>query len=80
MVLGQFGYVCTQAEHFDIYESPGMSSSAIDLLTPSNSFLVIGGPQCADNQSWWQIETGWGTVGWVPETDSTGSYAICPQP
>ena len=80
MIPGLLGYVCTQAERFDIYESPGMLSSAIDVLTPGDYFLVVGEPQCMDNQSWWQIETGWGTVGWVPESDATGSYAICLRP
>jgi hypothetical protein len=80
MVSGLGGYMCAEVEHFDIYDAPGMSSSTIDVLTFGNHFLVVGEPQCADNQSWWQIETEWGAIGWLPEGDSVDSYSICPLP
>lgn len=79
MVSGQRGRVCTQTAYVDIRESAGMSSIAMDVITPGDGFIVIGGPQCADNQSWWQIETSWGTIGWVSEGgDAVDPYFICP--
>jgi hypothetical protein len=81
MVPGQLGYVCSQKDLVNIHDAPAKSSTAIDVLSPDNQFQVVGGPQCADNQSWWQIQTSWGTTGWVPEGgEAVNPYLICPLP
>jgi hypothetical protein len=79
MSVNQNGYVCTQKDRVNIRGVPNESSTAIDFMMPNNRFLIIGGPQCADSQSWWQIQTNWGTTGWVSEGgDETDPYFICP--
>jgi hypothetical protein len=81
MVVQQRGYACTKKDRVNIREAPKKSATAIDFLSPTDRFQVVAGPQCADKQSWWQIQTGWGTTGWVSEGgDATDPYFICPLP
>jgi hypothetical protein len=47
--------------------------SVIGLLLPGGQFDVVGGPQCADNRTWWLISydsTVGNTTGWIIEGDN----------
>jgi hypothetical protein len=47
--------------------------SVIGLLLPGGQFDVIGGPQCAENRTWWRISyysTVGNTTGWIIEGDN----------
>lgn len=34
--------------------------------------LVLDGPQCKDNETWWEVKTESSTIGWIREIDSAG--------
>lgn len=81
MVVGQRGYVCTVSDSVSLREEPGRSSSKITALTTGVYFTVIGGPSCADDWSWWQIQIDDGITGWISEGgDNIDPYYICPAP
>ncbi len=47
--------------------------SVIGLLLPGGQFDVVGGPQCADNRTWWRISYNsnvGNTTGWIIEGDN----------
>ena len=48
-------------------------------IDEGTQFSVIGGPQCADNFTWWQIRLDNGTTGWSAEGDAT-KYFMEPVP
>jgi hypothetical protein len=59
--------------------APKRSGSEMMQLSPGASFVVIGGPSCADNWSWWNVRLDNGTTGWISEGgDQTDPYFICP--
>ncbi len=81
MVVGQRGRVCTQSDAVLLRSSPWRSAGTIGPLRSGSEFKVLKGPSCADNWSWWQIQTGSGTVAWIAEGgDETDPYFICPLP
>lgn len=56
---------------------PTTSSAILRHLELGEEFLVIGGPVCADNYIWWQIEFGEYSGYWVAEGEE-GNYYIEP--
>jgi hypothetical protein len=71
-------YVCTQSERLVLRMQPGRDSSQIALLDPGTHLTVVGGPRCADDWSWWQVQTDVGETGWVAEGgDDVDPYFIC---
>ncbi len=48
-------------------------------IPPGTSMMIIDGPVCSDNWSWWKIRLNDGSEGWVAEGgDQTDPYYICP--
>jgi Bacterial SH3 domain len=81
MIVNQRGYICTQKDSVRLRESPFRSANSIVSLPVKSQFSVIGGPSCADNWSWWEIQTDSGYSGWISEGgDATDPYFICPSP
>jgi len=82
MVVNQRGYVCTQSDSVRLREGPARSANVLVQLLTGSQFEVIGGPSCADNWSWWQIQTDNGDTGWISEGggDEVDPYFICPTP
>jgi hypothetical protein len=77
----QRGYVCTQEDSVHLRNSPARSASTFFQLRTGSRFTVIDGYVCADNWSWWLIETDEGFVGWIAEGgDEVDPYFICPLP
>jgi len=49
------------------------------IIPEGTVFAIIGGPQCADGYTWWQVRLDDGIVAWVAEGTST-QYFIEPAP
>lgn len=78
--IGEMAYVCTATDSVKLREGPGKNYSVIKSLVPGADLKVIGGPTCADNWSWWKVETESGYVGWMSEGgDSVDRYFLCPR-
>jgi hypothetical protein len=81
MVVNQRGYVCTQTDAVRLRVSPSRSADTIVQLDTGSQFTVISGPSCADNWSWWEVQTDSGQAGWLSEGgDEVDPYFICPLP
>jgi hypothetical protein len=82
MIVNQRGYVCTQSDSVRLRQGPARSAEVIIELPTGSQFTVMGGPSCADNWSWWQIQTDSGFSGWISEGggDVADPYFICPSP
>jgi hypothetical protein len=81
MTVNQRGYVCTQGDHVRLRDAPRKSANEITSLSVDSQFTVIDGPSCADNWSWWQVQTNDGDTGWISEGgDETDPYFVCPLP
>ena len=48
-------------------------------MQPGTEFVVVGGPQCQGDYTWWQLQLDDGTLGWAAEAAS-GLYLIEPVP
>lgn len=46
-------------------------------MVEGTQFVVIGGPQCVNNMTWWNLQLANGTTGWSAEAD-TDSYFMEP--
>lgn len=58
--------------------APGSSTSTVGSVPGEAVFTVVGGPQCADGYTWWQINYQ-GTVGWTASGNSQ-EYWVEPYP
>jgi hypothetical protein len=45
-------------------------------LKAREHILVLDGPRCKDNETWWQVKTESSTIGWVRELDSAGKRLL----
>lgn len=78
--VGDKIYVCTKNDSVALREGAGKNFSTLKRLVPGADLEVIGGPKCANNWSWWKVETESGFVGWMAEGgDNTDPYFICPR-
>lgn len=48
-------------------------------MQPGTQFVVVGGPQCQGDYTWWQLQLRDGTIGWAAEA-TPGLYFIEPVP
>jgi hypothetical protein len=79
MTVNQRGFVCTKSDPVLLRNKPNRSGTQIVSLDPGVAFTVIGGPSCANNWSWWQVQLDNGVTGWVSEGgDEVDPYFICP--
>jgi hypothetical protein len=56
---------------------PGLDGAEIAQMAEGTEFSVIGGPWCADEYRWWQLELDDGMIGWSAEGDAE-SYFLEP--
>lgn len=56
-------YVIVQAASWEVRESPTTASPVVEVLPPGASYRLTGGPVCADQLVWFQIDS---PSGWVP--------------
>jgi hypothetical protein len=81
MTVTQRGFVCTKSDPVLLRSAPNRSANRLTDLRPGTGFLIIGGPSCANNWSWWQVELDSGVIGWIAEGgDAVDPYFICPLP
>ena len=81
MKVNHTGYVCTKSDAVVVRGEPNRAGTFLTQLEKGTEFWVIGGPECADDWSWWKIETDNGIIGWIAEGgDQIDPYFICPVP
>lgn len=79
VVVGEKAYVCTQSDRLIVRNDAGKSNSEIARIYPGTELLILKGPKCSDDWSWWRVRTDDGLVGWVAEGgDGIDPYFICP--
>ncbi len=69
----------TDGSPLNVRIQPDTSADIVDVLPEGSEFEIIGGPQCADGYTWWQVELPGATLAWAAEGDSD-TYFIEPQP
>jgi hypothetical protein len=79
LTINEMAYVCTKSETVKLREGPGKKYSVLKSLVSGADVKIIGGPKCADNWSWWEVETESGYRGWMSEGgDNVDKYFLCP--
>lgn len=63
--VGQQGHV-TPGSANNLRQNPGTNQTRVGQIPGNEIFMVIGGPVCADNVTWWQVNYK-GAVGWTGE-------------
>lgn len=77
--VNEMAYVCTKSDTVKLREGPGKNYTILRSLVPGAELKIIGGPKCANNWSWWEVETESGYRGWMSEGgDSVDKYFLCP--
>ncbi|MBN2385612.1 MAG: protein kinase [Anaerolineales bacterium] len=78
--VGDHIYVCTQSDTVAMRSGPGRAFAIIHRMQPDAEFEVIGGPECGDDWTWWEVRsTTSGYTGWMAEGgDSVDPYFLCP--
>lgn len=68
LVVGERGRVTPGGINNIMRNGPGTRSSRVGSLDPNDRFEVIGGPECADGYTWWEVRKERGnTEGWTAE-------------
>jgi len=71
--------VCTKTDFVYLRSGPAKSYGVLKKVYPGALVTVVGGPRCADQWTWWKIELGDGTTGWMAEGgDRVDPYFLCP--
>lgn len=56
----------------NIRSAPGTGSAVVTVARPNQQFNVIGGPEMANNLTWWQVRSPDGSItGWAAQNDGT---------
>jgi hypothetical protein len=77
--IGEQARVCTSSEDLIVREEPGGDGQALTGIEPGTNFMIIDGPSCVNNWSWWKVELDSGLAGWIAEGgDNIDPYFICP--
>ena len=80
LTVGELAYVCTISDPVRLRNGPGKNYNPITSLDKGTDIYVVDGPICADNWTWWQVETESGDFGWMAEGgDNVDPYFICPR-
>jgi hypothetical protein len=69
----------TTGTPLNMRQTASTSAAVVRILPEGSTFDVIGGPQCADGYTWWQIRLPGNTYGWAAEGDMD-DYFIEPVP
>lgn len=57
-----------------VREDPGTDTVTLEFVTDGTKFFIVGGPQQADDMTWWKVDDQSGTIGWV-----AGQYIVLAQ-
>jgi hypothetical protein len=78
--VGGNASVCTTSEPVALRDGPGKGYSVIKYLVSGADLKVKDGPVCANNWSYWKVQTESGYIGWMSEGgDSKDTYFLCPK-
>jgi hypothetical protein len=66
LVVGGQGRVIENLPPNNVRSEPTIGSPRLGEIPGGGVFTVIGGPVCADNYAWWQVDYN-GLVGWTAE-------------
>jgi hypothetical protein len=75
--VGEEARVTAGAEPNRIRNAPSLAGTQTGMLNPGMTFMVIGGPSCADAFVWWEIQAG-DQIGWMAEGALPDNYYIEP--
>ena len=79
VMIGEKANVCTESDDLIVRQEPGQDGKELTGIKPGTNFMIINGPSCANNWSWWKVELDSGLDGWVAEGgDNIDPYFICP--
>lgn len=79
VMIGEKARVCTKSDDLIVRKEPGRDGKELTGIKPGTNFMIIDGPSCANNWSWWKVELDSGLDGWVAEGgDNIDPYFICP--
>jgi hypothetical protein len=67
----------TDGTNKSVYASPGYSQEILRSIPEGMNIKTLKGPQCAENNMWWPVDTGEGVFGWMPE-EQNGLYLLEP--
>jgi hypothetical protein len=72
-ISGRVAY--TDGSNMRIRQQPGFSASILNTVPEGTQFMVLAGPRCADQVTWWKIQTTNDYEGWMAESQN-GVYLI----
>jgi hypothetical protein len=79
VMIGKKASVCTKSDDLIVRKEPGWDGKELTSIKSGTNFMIIDGPSCANNWSWWKIELDSELDGWVAEGgDIIDPYFICP--
>ena len=77
--VGEDARVCTRRDNVFLRSGPGRSYTVLERVPPGTLVEVIGGPECANDWSFWEVELSEGVSGWMSEGgDDVDPYFLCP--
>jgi LysM repeat protein len=65
LTIGGQGRVITTTPSI-LFSQPASTSTVLGQIPSTGVFIVLAGPQCAENNYWWQVNYN-GTIGWTSE-------------
>jgi hypothetical protein len=68
----------TDGSNLRIRVAPGFSQSYEHKVPEGTKMRIVGGPKCADNSTWWNVEISGNIKGWVAEYWNGSEYLIEP--
>lgn len=77
--VGDSARVCTKSDNVYVRKGPSKDSNILTSVAPGEFVKIIGGPECANNWSYWEVEIGDSITGWISEGgDKIDPYFLCP--
>lgn len=73
LIVQERGRVTRNNERLNLREGPGISYEAVGLLAEGAIFLVLDGPACSGDFTWFRVQAR-GVEGWLAEGDSEQYY------
>lgn len=64
--IGAYARITNAGDQLKLRSGPTLNDSVITKMSAGQKFTVIGGPQCNDSYTWWNIQGDMGT-GWAAE-------------
>ena len=73
LIIQERGRVTDNSETLNLREGPGVSFDILTALEPNDEFVVIDGPSCDGDFSWFRVRFGT-RFGWLAEGDFEDYY------